>query len=158
MAISKLNKGLFCFIIIIILLLSSCRDENTERLEYQKMCQCMDTLRFWNKEKTIILKSKDLKSNKIGLKISHIRNGEIIENLKYKFPEFDSRWIKFTSPDIIFKSDSIKISFRNGKEFILHNFINSPNFGGTKFIGCKIDYCKINNVDSVFINEFIYLQ
>ncbi|MFV0305724.1 MAG: hypothetical protein ACK5IC_09625 [Moheibacter sp.] len=156
MAISKLNKGLS--FIIPILLLSSCKDENTIKLEHQKECQCMDALSFWNNQRTIILKSKELKSNKIGLKISHVRNGEIIENLEYKFSEIDNRWIGFTAPNIIYKSDSIIILFKNDREFILHNFINSPNYGGKKFIGCKIDHCKINNMDSIYIGDFIYLE
>lgn len=153
MDILKLNKTIIAFSII--LSLTSCYDQEKERLRGQKICDCESSINFGNK--IVILKSNGLKLNKNGIKISHIRDGKIIENLPYEFKDFDDRWLSFVGPHVLFRKDSIKISFENGKEFILHDFVYNTYFGGKLTRGCEIEYCNINDINKVLIRDRIFL-
>lgn len=149
----KLNKVVNYLLIIVVII--SCYNHENVKNKGQKKCDCKDTIRL--NTNVIILKTKQLKSNKKGMKILHIRNGKIIENLKYKFLDFNESWISFSDPKNLFRTDIIKISFKNNSEYILHDFVYNTHFGGRRTVGCRVEYCKINNSDNVYIVENISL-
>lgn len=82
----------------------------------------------------------------------------MIEILKYEFKNSNDKIAEFALPKTLLKRDSIKIEFKNKKAYTLHNFISSHDYGGNKFLGCNVEFCSINEIDSVFIKDKIYLE
>lgn len=112
----------------------------------------------------VILSSTETRNNLIGMKIQHIRNGKIIENIlfKYQYNIKTKKVISINRTKELFKTDSIKFLFKNGKVFFIHDYILVPKyrgkfFGGKQFIGCETNYCKINDIDSCYIGNYIEL-
>mgnify|MGYP003614964343 FL=1 len=150
MVTSKLNK--LIFILVLYIFTTSCRD-------YQKECDCKTIIGL---EHNVKLNSNELNNNFKGLKIQHIRNGRIIENISFENQHVVNakRTIKMNRTKDLYRTDSIKFTFNNGKIIFIHGFITEPRFVGSNkknFVGCKTIYYKMNELDSCYIGEYINL-
>lgn len=148
----KLNKiVIYVFLYIIFL---SCQNDK-EKCDCEKVVYIGSELTFNYKEY----------GNIKGLKIQHIRNGKIIENISWIYIKEKKSYIKKTKIEMnsrkdLYRTDSIVFLFKNGKKIILHGFIVEPYyrgkfFGGQEFVGCSTKYCKFNDEDSVYIGNGI---
>ena len=100
MVTSKLNK--LIFILVLYIFTTSCRD-------YQKECDCKTIIGL---EHNVKLNSNELNNNFKGLKIQHIRNGRIIENISFENQHVVNakRTIKMNRTKDLYRTDSIKFT------------------------------------------------
>lgn len=146
---SRLNK---IIVILLCVFVTSCNNNK---------CDCEKIIGLTN---GVMLSSKETRNNLKGLKIQHIRKGKIIENILYKY-QYNIKTKKVLSINRtkeLYITDSIKFLFKDGKVFYIHGYILEPKyrgkfFGGKEFIGCETNYCKINEIDSCYIGNYIEL-
>ncbi len=58
----------------------------------------------------------------------------------------------------LYRTDSIRFTFTNGKIIFLYGFIVIPRYVGynnKNFVECETEYCKINEKDSCYIGQGI---
>ena len=126
MDILKLSRLIFVFLLCVFL--TSC--QNNE-------CDCEKIIGLTN---GVMLSSRETKNSLKGLKIQHIRNGKIIENIlyKYQYNIESKKIININRTKELYKTDSIKFLFKNMVRSILFMILYLNQNIEVNFLEAKI--------------------
>ncbi|MRM83037.1 hypothetical protein [Riemerella anatipestifer] len=152
MTVLKLNN----IFLILCLLSIGCINKEKEKREKKIFCNQEENINYYYKN--------DLRVWFIGeniekikqIDICQIRDGQIINELKYTTLEHDE--VKLLTPPLLKTRDSLKITINKTKDIYVYNFKNYAKYGGKNFLGCYFFYYTVEGrelADDALIRIFL---
>ncbi|QAR30760.1 hypothetical protein EQP59_05110 [Ornithobacterium rhinotracheale] len=159
MDILKLNR----IILILCLLSIGCYDKEKEKRKNEIICNQEKNIKFYYKNDFRIWFIGEEVEGIKQINIYHIREGQIINELKHTTLEDDK--IKLLTMPSLKTRDSLRITINKTKDIYVYNFKNHARYGGKNFLGCYFFYYTVEGKEfadpdliRIFLDDFFTNQ